>query len=124
MARKSKKSVANEAMKDPDIKKYIVKLVGKEVSKEVRCMASDSADSILKSMDADQLKCFTWDTLLNEIGRFAPVLQTILESSTRTRVPRSNTKGVIGMCLAVILKHRNPKMNLVQKINSLILYTM
>ena len=68
-------------MKDPDIKKYIMKLVGMEVSKEVRRMASDSADSILKSMDAEQLKCFTWDILLKEIGKFAPVLKNILEAS-------------------------------------------
>ena len=28
VARKSKKSIANETMKDPDIKNYIMKLVG------------------------------------------------------------------------------------------------
>ena len=68
-------------------------------------MASDTADSMLKSMDADKLKCFTWDILLKEIGKFEPVLKIILEALTRTRVPRSNTKGVIGMGLAIILTH-------------------
>ena len=33
-----------------------------------------------------------------------------------------NTKTVVGVCAAIILKHRQPKMNLLQKIISLILY--
>lgn len=109
-------------MSDPTIKKYMIKLVAKEVSREVRHMAADDANSIFQSKDPDQLKSFTWEAvILSELSRFAPVLQKILIAVTRTRVSRPNTHAEIGMCVAVILKHHNPKLNLVQKVNSLIL---
>ena len=85
-------------MKDPAVKKYIIKLVAKEVKMEVRRMASDSADFVLKSNDPEQLKSFTWDILLTELSRFAPVLLNILVGATQTRVPRPNTNAVIVCC--------------------------
>ncbi|XP_064384950.1 uncharacterized protein LOC135333864 [Halichondria panicea] len=109
-------------MKDKSVKKYILKLVGQEIFKEVKCMASDKVNSILQSTNANDLKCFSWNSLLTELTQFAPLMSSVLVSATKTRAPRSNTKAVIGMCAAIILKHRNPRMNIVQKINSLILY--
>ncbi len=109
-------------MKDKSVKSYILKLVGQEITKEVKCMASDKVNSILQSTNADDLKSFSWNSLLTELTKFAPLMSSVLVSATKTQAPRSNTKAVIGMCAAIILKHRNPRMNVVQKINSLILY--
>lgn len=57
-----------------------------------------------------------------EISTRAPVLLRILTAATKTRKDRPNQFTVIGMCFALILKHRNPSLNLIQKIISLILY--
>lgn len=122
IARKSKKAVAAEALKDPVTKKYILKKLGNELAKEVRGMASDSTNSILQSQNPEHLKGFAWEMLLNELSKFAPVLKSLLSSATSTRVHHSSTDAVIGMCAAILIKHRNSRMNLVQKINSLILY--
>lgn len=92
------------------------------MAKEVRGMTSDKVESVLRSQDADSLKTFHWDTLLQELSTFAPILRMLLAAATKTRVPRSNTDTVIGVCAAILLNHKNPRMNLVQKINSLILY--
>lgn len=110
-----------EALKDPTTKKYLVEMLGNELAKEVKCMSSDSVNSILQSQNPDHLKQFNWEMLLNELCKFAPVLRRLL-SLASSRVRRSNTDAVIGMCAAILINHRNPKMNLVQKINSLILY--
>lgn len=111
-----------EALKDPTTRKYLLKMVGIELAKEVKCMSSESANSILQSQNPDDLRQFSWEMLLNELSKFAPVLRQLLDLATNTRVRRSNTDAVIGMCAAILINHRNPKMNLVQRSNALVLY--
>lgn len=116
------KTVGLQALKNPETRKYILKLLGRELAREVRAMSSCRANSILKSQDPKHLKEFTWHMLDKELSIYAPLLRHLLHSATTTRVPRSNTDAVLGMCAAIVLNHRNPKMNLVQKMNSLIMY--
>ena len=85
-------------------------------------MASDRARSILQSQNPDDLKHFKWDTLLCELSTYAPLLRKLLELATKTKRPQVNLKAVIGVCAAILINHRNSKMNLIQKITSLILY--
>ena len=122
VARKKKKTIAAETLKDPVLKGYVVDLIGKEVAKELKNMASTKAESVLQSQDVAQLKLFSWDVLLNELSEVAATLKQILTCATKTRVTRSNTNAVIGICSAILLNHRNPNMNLMQKIISLILH--
>jgi hypothetical protein len=97
-------------------------MLGKELRQEVKTMSSQGANSILKSPNTEHLKEFTWDMILSELSMFALLLKSLLCFATKTRTPRSNTDAVIGMCAAMMFKHRNPNMNLVQRINSLVLY--
>lgn len=122
VARQNKKTIAIESLKDPVTKKHVLRIIGREVAKEVKRMASDKVRSVLKSQNVDHLKSFHWNMLLQELSKFAPILSSLFTSATKTRVLRPNTDAVIGMCAAILLNHHNPKMNLVQKINSLILY--
>ena len=122
VARKSKKAVATEALKDPITKSYIVSILGIELAKEIRAMSSDSVKSVLQSSDPDDLKEFKWETLHSELSLHAPVMSKLLQLATKTRRPRMNQEAVIGACAAIVINHRNPKMNLVQKLTSLILY--
>ena len=48
----------------------------------------------------------------------APVILRLLKSATKIHGIRSNRSGVIGMCIALLLKHRNPKINLIQRMIS------
>lgn len=119
VARRSQKMIALECMKDPSTRQVLVKLFGKQVRKEVRSMASES---FLSSQSKDDLKEFQWDRLHAELSLKAPVLLSILLDATKTRVPRPNSHIVIGTCAAILLKHRNAKLSLLQKIISLVLY--
>lgn len=120
VTRKCQLGIATETMKNPITRKKILLLVGREVQKEVRNMTADSTHSIL---GREAWKEFEWDTLLEELQINAPVLLSILQAATRTRAPRSNTKSVIGTRAAILLKHRSPKMSLLQKVISLVLYS-
>ena len=143
VARK-KKTIAAETLKDPVLKVcglcmavllwqhveclllllkgYVVDLIGKEVAKELKNMVSTKVESVLQSQDVAQLKLFSWDILLNELSEAATTFKRILTCATKTRVTRSNTNAVIGICSAILLNHRNQNMNLVQKIVALILH--
>ena len=95
-------------------------LVGREIQRDMRKMASINANSILSSESVTE---FEWSTLIEELHNNAPVLLSILQAASKTRVPRSNNNAVIGMCVAILLKQRNPMMSLLQKIISLVLYS-
>lgn len=49
-------------------------------------------------------------------------LESTFDSSNQDSSTKIHTNAAIGMCAAILLNHVNVKMNLVQKINSLILY--
>jgi len=65
---------------------------------------------------------FDWNNLKAELSVNAPIFLSILEACTPTIRPQTNSTAVIGLCAALILKHRFTKMCLLQKIISLILY--
>ena len=67
------------------------------------------------------LRNFTWNSLLSELSLKAPTLLSILQSCTYLSKPRQNRSAVIGMCSALLLKHRFSKMCIVQKVISLAL---
>ena len=122
LARGCSKQVAGECLKDPKIRIYIIEKIGKIVRVEFCRLCSDKTDSILRKHSPKTFKEFTWDALTKELLVNAPVLMSILEGCTETKVERVNRKAVIGMCVVLLLKHRFMKMCLVQKIISLILY--
>ena len=105
VARQSRKTIAVESLKDPVTRKYVLRIIGREVAKEVKGMASDKVESVLQSLNTDHLKSFHWDILLQELSKFAPILHSLLTSATKTRVLRSNTDAIIGMCTAILLHH-------------------
>lgn len=122
VARGSKQTVAIECLGDPATKEQLLKQLGIVIRNELKAMCKVSRSSILCSGSAEDLKNFTWDTLLNEADETAPVLSAILKECTHTKRLRSNRHAVIGMCLSILLKYRFEKMSLVQKIMTLILY--
>ena len=77
---------------------------------------------MLRTHSKHMLLEFNWDALKTELLVNAPILLSILEACTHTKSPRTNSTAVIGMCAALILRHRFTKMCLLQKMVSLILY--
>ena len=59
--------IAVECMKDAGIAPYLIQLIGKEVHKEIRPMASTKSASILGSQSKDDLISFTWTRLHEEL---------------------------------------------------------
>ena len=70
MARGSKKAIAMECLKDPVTRAYLRKGIGVLVRNELKAMCMDSTSSILRSTSSQDLKGFTWDTLLLVLGDY------------------------------------------------------
>lgn len=123
LARGKRKSVAAECIKDPVAKKYIIKKIGVLLRKGMNVMCSDDTNSMLRQQCISAEKDFSWESFLTELETNAPLLFTILHECTHTRRQRLNQDAAMGMCAAILLKHRFSRMSLVQRINSLVLYS-
>lgn len=122
VARGHKKAVVDECFADPVLEKYIIQKIIRVVRFELKAMCSMHVNSVLRGKTNESLKNFDWHTYLTEIQSNAPVLHKILLGSAKKN-DRVNKSGVIGMCIAILLKIRSNKMNLIHKIIGLILYT-
>lgn len=88
----------------------------------MKVMCSDATDSILKSTKKADLSTFSWEILWKEMSTHAPTFSSILTECTKTRANKHNRQAIMGICAAILLKHRFSQMSLVQKILSIILF--
>ena len=122
-ARGHKKGIVDQCFADPKVKTYVVHKVLQILQSEMKAMCSLQVDSILRDNTSDGIKVFNWNSFISELEKNAPLLYKILCTCTRTKQPRPNQAGTIGMCSAILMRHRCDKMNLVHKLVGLILYT-
>ena len=69
VARRSKRAIAAECMKDHAVQKHILKLVGKMVHAEIKKFCSDGASSILTRDDPQCIKTFSWESFNSEVSK-------------------------------------------------------
>ena len=106
VARRSKKTIAVECMKDAGIKKHILKLVGNIVRAEIKKLSSVDVQSVLQKDDFATIKSFSWQTMMSELSGHTPVLKHILES-TSPRKNQPNFVAVVCLCVALLARNRN-----------------
>ena len=120
-------AIARQAMGDKKIRGHILNILGRDIVKELKGMCSIKKQSILCLSSPEALYTFDWDAICSELKSAAPSLFTILHSATTVKVPPSKVRKVsrrvkqeqiIGLCAAILLRHRNHSMNLVQRVLS------
>lgn len=122
-ARGHKQGVADQCFQDDQIFTIIVKKIERKVYEELKSLCSLKVNSILRDGSSKSVKNFKWESFLSEIQAHAPILYRIVLACTRTKHPRPNRNGLIGLCIALLAKYRCPHMNLFHKIISLVLYS-
>lgn len=111
------------SIKDPELCKYMLNKVGHMIQAEIAKLCTEKfALGLLEARNKDDLVSFDWRKLTSVLEKHLPLLYHILLSATKTKTNRPNRDAVIGMCVAMICKLRRPKMSVVQKILSLVLY--
>ncbi len=132
----NRRSIARQVVNDRRIKERVVTLLGEKIRSEMEEMCSLRDISILRSTSPGVLQTFKWESVLTEMQELAPTLLRFLRSCVqRTRkVPskgqtpgqrtyRASDDTVVGVCAAILLRHRSQGMNLVQRMVSLLLYS-
>ena len=111
-------------MRAKNTRKHVVAAVGKIIRNEIKQLCSRHTMSMQRSHNANILRGFNWDAVINEANEHAPNLIQILMESTRTTRKQSKTmqKSIVRVCLSLLCKNRNPNMTLFQRIMSLVLY--
>ena len=122
LARRSKKAVVAECMRNNAMRKYVMVNMSRIVKSEIRTLCSNKANSVLRNHSVTSLSQFSWDSIIKEIQTYAPVLLSLLYACTETKTLRNNREATIGICVSILLQYRFSKMCLVQKLIALILY--
>ena len=126
-------SIARQAMKVEKIRSKVLTILALTIQKELTEICAKKNPSLFRDAAPDSVKSFSWGALIAELENCAPiftqVLRGIVQVKRRTRVSRTPRKkgnpsdeAIIGVCAAVMLRHRNVHMNLVQRIISLVLH--
>ena len=104
-------------MSNPHLCTHVVTVMAKDVQKELQEICSDTYNSILRMKCKEALERFIWDRVWLKLEMKAPVLLQILSGG----VSSGNIKPAICTCASILLKLRNPKVNLVQAMVSVVL---
>ena len=87
------------------------------------------AGSLLRNKSVDTIRMFSWDAVVSDLQKHAPTLVDVLRgcvevkrrkrSEKKLRQPSSS--AVISVCGAILLRNHSAKMNLVQRMISVLL---
>lgn len=114
VGRGNKESIVKAVMENPHLRTLVVRAVSKEVQSELKEICSDRYDTILRMKYNVALENFTWSRVWKELQSKTPTLLEILSGD-------GPVQPSICTCASILLKLRNPKVNLVQAMVSVVL---
>jgi len=115
--------------------KHVVALIGDKLAKEMKAMCAKVNNSILHQPPVDAVQSFWIEDVINEMEQLAPYTLTLLCGCLgghrqpkaknicrkgQTRVRMFDIDRIVAVCCAIILKGRSQRMNLLQRIVSMI----
>ena len=134
IARRRYSALARQVMRNPKTRDHCLNTLEKDIQKELTCVVSlKKGTSCLRYKSLQALQSFTWEKLHRELKVKAPTLHQVLMGCINVRQRERVRKGphrkstrvhkhaVLGICAAILLRHRNQNLNLVQRLLSLIL---
>lgn len=123
VTRKSFKAVADSSWSNTNVQPYLKQKFYRYLKKEIKTLQSVSTNSILLHSKPEDIMSFSWGKFEEELKLSAPMLYSVFLHLTTTRSRRPNQSAIICICIAIILKFRYPKMSLIHKLISSVLYS-
>ena len=130
VARRNKAAVARQAIQNTGIRKCVMAILACNIQKEMTLLCSRKTSSMLRASSMDSLSKFSWKALSAELESISPTLYGFLKGCVQ--VKRKATKAmksikpadvaVLGVCACILLRHRNTRMNAMQRAISLVLH--
>ena len=136
VGRRSHPAIARQVMRNPKTRTTCLTILEKDIQKDLSRVASmKGGSSCLRRRTLDALQSFSWEKFHLELKQKAPTLYRVLQGCVNVRrrergrgrktrkTHRAHNSAVLGICAAVLLRHRNQHLNVVQRIVSLILHS-
>lgn len=117
VGRGNKESIVKAVMENPHLHEFVVRAISKEVQGELKEICSDSYDTILRMKYKVALQNFTWSRVWKELQSKTPTLLAILSGG----YSKGQVQPALCTCASILMKLRNPKVNLVQAMISVLL---
>ena len=145
VGRQKPSSIARQVVLNHRIRPHILRHLGKHIQKELTHMCSERAGKhyctnvtpcLCTSMFAGSLLrqtsllSFSWDDEVADLQKHAPTLYGVLRVCAEVKKRQRNVKkahkqanlsSVLGICGAVLLRNKSARMNLIQRLISVIL---
>lgn len=131
VGRSNPAAIARQVLTHGKVKTEVLKAVGKLVRKEMMYLCKRKTLSLLRG-SPKSLETFSWEQLSDELCQNAPVFCQVIKMCVVRKRRKTSKKGrsnkiddnnVTGIIAALLLRHRNQRMNLFQRIVSLVLYS-
>ena len=124
IARKSQAALGAYTLSNTEARTNIVSRIGRILRQEVARMCSEKVQPYLQGNSIHKFAKFSWKAVLVDASRYAPTLLTLLQHCCRKKraAPTKPSAVAVCVCIAVLCRHRQPTMNLLQKLISLCLY--
>lgn len=133
VGRRSHPAIARQVMRNPKTRDVCLKILETDIQKDLSRVASkQKGSSCLRQKTLDSLQSFSWEKLNLELKMKAPTLHRVLQGCVNIRrrergrsrkTHHVHNSAVLGVCAAILLRHRNQHLNAVQRIFSLILHS-
>ena len=124
VGRRSRRSIAFQAVKDHRIVKWLLIKIGKKIKKELISTASRS-ESMFKDSSISSIYSFDWAALSENFKKTNPMLSTLIEAcidSNRSAIRCPNKNVVLSVVAGILLRNCSQRCNLLQTVFSLLLY--
>ena len=119
LGRKSHQSFAKHALKNDNVRRYIVVGLRKFLKCEIKSLCSDP---YLLNKNKVSLSNFSWDSFYEILKVKAPTILAFLDACV-SQSSSLDSKVVVGVCAAILAKARRPAASLFQHIISIILFS-
>ena len=118
LARRSYKSLVSSMVKCSSTSTRVVSEVAQKIKAEMKDISSEHHDSILLDT-LEAVKNFSWESVLLELQEMMPTLMHLLMKLVTNL---SKKKPLLCLLASQLLKQRYPKLGLVQRAISVLLY--
>ena len=131
VGRANRSAIARQVVRDERIRTRVIELLGTHMGKEMKKLCTKEVMSVLRKADSDSVQQFSVKSIIEEMKTHAPSVLTVLRGCVhgrrRSRAKKQKSRmidvdTVVGVCCAILLRGRSQKMNLLQRIISLILF--
>lgn len=125
-------AIAKFVVKNKKLRDKVIQNLTKEIQKELTTMVSKKKQSLFRNKCRDGFTKFSWESITEELQKHAPILLKLLNGCIDVKRRKRKVKNpgknrpkidsIVGLCASIILRNKSSRMNLLQRILSVILY--